>query len=189
MITLQHHSFLKFFLKTPLLSKIQHTWGMKCCLPDLSETQRSKVCFFVNYVIDKFVFFHHRHECTHIRKKLCQSYVCYCCLPDHSEHLTEGERQIRQKLAVHYTALGKEKNGFFQCCFLQSKTCLRNLAYVCYLGNYWDTWGYHSWCSQQRTLLHYRNEEPNTTKQKEGIFQKSQRPWDFISFISFYHLL
>lgn len=68
MITLQHHSFLRFLFKTPFLSKIQHIWGMKLSLPDLSETQRSKVCFFVNYAIDKFVFFHHRHECTHALK-------------------------------------------------------------------------------------------------------------------------
>lgn len=126
--------FSKILFKTPLLSKIQHTWGMKCCLPDLSETQRSKVCFFVNYVIDKFVFFHHRHECTHIRKKLCQSYVCYCCLPDHSEHLTEGRKTNQTKAGSTLRSFGQRKEWILPMLLpakqdLLEESCLRVLSW------------------------------------------------------------
>lgn len=81
----------------------------------------------VSYAIDKFIFFQH----THAQKTLLIIFLLPSSIRSFIMIYRGGKMKEKQKLAVHYAALGKEDDGFSQSNFLQSEIWYKDLDYVC----------------------------------------------------------
>lgn len=130
--------------------------------------------FLVSYSIDKFIFFQH----TNAQKTSLIIFLLPSSFRSFSMIYRGGKMKEKQKLAVHYAALGKEDDGFSQSNFLQSEIWYKDLDYVCQCWEGTQTCEtiIYKQCSQGRG--HYwvlEMKSISTREQKERIFQKSWR--------------
>lgn len=170
LVTISRYKIYFLNMQRFFLSKTQYNWGMKHCLPDLSEIQKIWLWFFGQLCYWQIHFL----STTYAEKTSLIIFLVPWSFRSFSMIYRGGKMKEKQKLAVHYAALGKEDDGFSQSNFLQSEIWYKDLDYVCQCWEGTQTCEtiIYNQCSQGRGHYWVLEIKSISTRDQKGFFRR-----------------